>query len=42
MTYPEARWGLLLIAEEGVGRRLREVEAAEDEQMRRARAALGG
>jgi hypothetical protein len=42
MTFPEAKWGLLLIAEEGFGKRLRELQAQEDEQMQRARSALGG
>lgn len=42
MTYTEARWGLLLIAEEGYGRNLRTQQAEEDEQMRSARSALGG
>lgn len=42
MTYAEARWGLLLIAEEGYGRNLRVQQAQEDEQMQNARAALGG
>lgn len=42
MTYAEARWGLLLIAEEGYGRNLRVQQAQEDDQMKAARAALGG
>lgn len=41
MTYPEARWGLLLIAEEGYGKTLRIERATEDEQMQRARELLG-
>lgn len=42
MTFTEARWGLLLMFSEGLGRRLLGVETEEDDAMRKARSALGG
>lgn len=42
MTWLEARWGLQLIAEEGPGRRLAEMQDAEDAQFAATTKELGG
>ena len=42
MTWAELRWGLQLIAEEGIGRRIVAEVDEEDAAMSNARRALGG